>query len=302
MKILITGSTGLIGSALVPFLKDKGHTAIGLSRNASDSSNIPNWNPMTGTISPAALEGADTVIHLAGANIADKRWTAARKEQIRTSRVNSTRHLSEALVLAPNQPKNLIVASAIGFYGERGDTQLDESYPAGIGFLPEVCQEWEEASKPVKHTDIRVVNLRIGIVLTPNGGALGRMLLPFKIGIGGVLGTGTQYMSWITLDDLLEVFLHILTTTALTGPVNAVSPYPVTNHEFTKALGAVLQRPTILPMPGMVAKLAFGEMADMLLLASTRVLPVKLNQSSFKFKYPTLEEALRQILHRPAKT
>ena len=298
MKVLITGSTGLVGSALVPFLKDKGHTVIGLCRNTNDPANIQSWNPITGTISPTALEGADTLIHLAGENIADKRWTVARKKKIRDSRVNSTRRLLEALVLAPNKPKNLIVASAIGFYGDRGDTQLDEFAPAGTGFLPEVCQAWEEASQSVQNTDIKVVNIRIGIVLTPNGGALGKMLLPFKMGIGGILGAGIQYWSWITLDDLLAVFLHILTTKGLKGPINAVSPNPVTNREFTKTLGAVLQRPTIFPIPGMVARLAFGEMADMLLLASARVLPMKLNQSNFKFQYPTLDQALRNILNR----
>ena len=296
MRVLVTGSSGLVGSALTPFLEDKGHRVRRLLRHPSPSSDATSWNPADGNFAAGGLEGLDGVVHLAGENIAGGRWTPARKARIRDSRVEGTRRLSEALAGTPVPPRVLVSASAIGLYGDRGDDALDEDALPGRGFLPEVCQAWEDAVAPAKARGIRVVHLRIGIVLSPAGGALGQMLLPFKLGVGGVIGPGTQHMSWIALDDLLGVVLHALTTDGLSGPVNAVTPNPVANREFTKTLGRVLGRPTIFPMPGFVARLVFGEMADALLLASTRVVPRRLAETGFQFQYPTLEGALGHLL------
>ena len=254
------------------------------------------WEPATGALSPGALDGVDGVVHLAGENIAAGRWTAARKARIRDSRVDGTRRLSEALARLEQPPKTFIVASAIGFYGDRGDERVTEASAPGSGFLPEVCQAWEAAAAPASDAGIRVVHLRIGIVLTPAGGALGQMLLPFKMGVGGVIGSGRQYMSWVALDDVLASVLHALRTEGLSGPVNVVAPNAVTNAEFTNALGRVLRRPTVLPMPAFAARLVFGEMGDALLLASARVEPTRLEESGFVFGYPVLDGALGYLL------
>ena len=291
MNVAVTGATGLIGSALVPFFQAGGHRAVRLSRGTSG----PSWDPATGVISAGAL---DAVVHLAGENIAGGRWTSARKARIRDSRVDGTRRLCEALAALPTPPKTLVCASAIGFYGDRGDERLDESAAPGTGFLPEVCEGWEAATHVARDRGIRVVNLRIGVVLTRAGGALAQMLLPFRLGVGGVIGSGRQYMSWVALDDLLGATLFALTRVELSGPVNAVAPTPVTNRDFTKTLGRVLRRPTIFPMPGFAARLAFGEMADALLLSSARVQPAALESAGFRFAYPTLEGALRHVLGR----
>ena len=302
-KIAVTGATGLIGSALATFLRGRGHEVTGLRRAAAGGGadpSAPTWDPGSPSLSGDALDGVEAVVHLAGENIAGGRWTAARKARIRDSRVVGTRHLSEALAGLARPPRTLVAASAIGFYGDRGDETVDESSDPGEGFLPEVSREWEEAATPARDGGIRVVHLRIGIVLTPAGGALGQMLLPFRMGVGGVIGSGRQYMSWVALDDVLSGILHALENDRLTGPVNMVAPHPVTNAEFTKTLGRVLRRPTILPMPAFGARLAFGEMADALLLASTRVAPAQLEASGFAFGYPDLEQALRHVLERPA--
>ena len=303
MKVAVTGATGLVGSALVPFLLSGGHEVVPLRRapaGGSGDGDAPGWDPQTGALSPGVADGLDAVVHLAGENIAAGRWTAARKARIRDSRVNGTGRLAEALATLAGPPRTLVVASAIGFYGDRGDDVLDETSAPGEGFLPGVCQSWEASAAPAREAGIRVVHLRIGIVLTPAGGALGQMLLPFRMGVGGVIGTGRQYMSWVALDDVLGGVLHALRTEDLAGAVNMVSPNAVTNREFTKTLGRVLRRPTVFPLPAFGARLAFGEMADALLLASSRVVPGRLRDSGFEFRYPGLEDALRHLLGRAA--
>lgn len=294
MRIGVTGATGLVGSALLPVLAGAGHEAVGLRRGAGDAAGSPSWDPATGSV--AAGGPLDAVVHLAGENIAGGRWTAARKARIRDSRVEGTGALCRGLAALDPRPATLVAASAVGFYGDRGDERLDESSPAGTGFLADVCQEWEAAAAPAREAGIRVVHLRIGIVLTPAGGALGQMLLPFKMGVGGVIGSGRQFMSWIALDDLVAAVLHAAVTDGLEGPVNAVAPNPATNAEFTKTLGRVLGRPTILPMPAFGARLAFGEMADHLLLGGARVEPTRLGETGFQFGYPDLDGALRHLL------
>jgi uncharacterized protein (TIGR01777 family) len=298
--VLVTGSSGLVGSALTARLEDGGHSVRRLRRGASVTSDpsTTSWNPEDGTLADGALDGVDAVVHLAGENIAGGRWTAQRKAAIRVSRVEGTRRLSEALANSASPPRVLVCASAIGFYGDRGDQRLDESAVPGTGFLPDVCLEWEAAVAPAREAGIRVVNLRIGVVLTADGGALAKMLTPFKLGVGGIIGAGQQYMSWIALDDLLGVVLHILDDDEMSGPVNAVTPEAVTNHVFTKTLGHVLGRPTVFPMPAFAARLVFGEMADALLLASSRVVPMRLTERGFECVHPELEGALRHVLRR----
>ena len=296
MRIGVTGATGLVGSALLPVLEGAGHEAVGLRRGAGDAAGPPSWDPAAGSV--AAGGPLDAVVHLAGENIAGGRWNAARKARIRDSRVEGTGALCRGLANLDPRPATLVCASAVGFYGDRGDERLDESSPAGTGFLADVCQEWEAAAAPARDAGIRVVHLRIGIVLTPAGGALGQMLLPFKLGVGGVIGSGRQFMSWIALDDVVAAALHAIRTDGLEGPVNAVAPNPATNTEFTKTLGRVLRRPTIFPMPAFGARLAFGEMADHLLLGGARVEPTRLKEAGFEFGYPTLEGALRHLLGR----
>ena len=294
MRIGVTGATGLVGSALLPLLEGAGHEAVGLRRGAGDAAGPPSWDPATGRV--AAGGPLDAVVHLAGENIAGGRWNAARKARIRDSRVDGTGALCRGLAALDPRPATLVAASAVGFYGDRGDERLDESSPAGSGFLADVCQEWEAAAAPAREAGIRVVHLRIGIVLTPAGGALGQMLLPFKMGVGGVIGSGRQFMSWIALDDVVAAALHAVRTKGLEGPVNAVAPNPATNAEFTKTLGRVLGRPTILPMPAFGARLAFGEMADHLLLGGARVESTRLPETGFQFGYPDLDGALRHLL------
>ena len=298
MNVLMTGSSGLIGSPLMSFLGGRGHQVRRLFRRPTAEVNATFWNPADGTFADGAFDGIDAVVHLAGENIAGGRWTAARKDRIRTSRIDGTRRLCEGLASLQSPPKVLVAASAVGFYGDRADEMLDESSAPGTGFLPEVCRDWEEATAPARDRGIRVVLLRTGILLSPRGGALAKMLPPFRLGVGGVLGSGNQYMSWIALDDMLGIVLHVITDGSIRGPVNAVAPNAVTNREFTKTLGTVLHRPTVFPVPGFAARLVFGEMAEALLLASTRVEPAVLRSTKFEFAYPDLESALRHVLGR----
>jgi uncharacterized protein (TIGR01777 family) len=304
MKVAVTGATGLIGSALVPFLRSGGHEAAPLRRLSASGrggGDDPSWDPATGALSDGALDGVDAVVHLAGENIAARRWTPAQKARIRDSRVQGTARLSQRLANLTQPPATLVAASAIGYYGDRGEELLNEDSSSGDDFLSEVCRQWEAASLPAAEKGIRVVHLRLGIVLSPRGGALAKMLLPFKLGAGGRIGTGQQYMSWIALDDAVGAIGHALTDSNLSGPVNAVAPHPVTNLEFTKTLGKVLSRPTLFPMPAFAARMALGEMADALLLASSRVEPRRLAGSGYSFQYPTLEAALRHVLDKPAR-
>jgi uncharacterized protein (TIGR01777 family) len=304
MKVLVSGSSGLIGSSLVPFLTSSGHNVTRLVRSKSTSTKADTseivWDFGGREIAPPSLVGLETVVHLAGENIAEGRWSEAKKIRIRESRTKGTQRLCEALARLAHPPGVFICASAIGYYGDRGEEILREDSKPGSGFLPDVCREWEGATATAAQRRIRVVNLRFGVVLSPSGGALAKMLPPFRMGIGGRLGNGKQYMSWIALDDAVGVIHHALVTEALNGPVNAVSPSPVTNLEFTKTLGRVLSRPTLFPVPTLAARMAFGEMADALLLASARVVPVRLQQTGYRFQYPDLEGALRHLLIRPS--
>jgi uncharacterized protein (TIGR01777 family) len=257
------------------------------------------WDPVKREVDSAGLEGFDAVVHLAGENVGSGRWTAARKAAVRDSRVNGTRLLCDTLAGLARPPKTLVCASAIGIYGDRGEDVLTEESPPAAGFLPGVCREWEAASGSAARKGIRVVALRIGMVLSPKGGALSRMLPLFRAGLGGVIGGGRQYVSWVALDDLPLILLHALQCGDLSGPVNAVAPRPVTNREFTEVLGKVLSRPTPLPVPAFALRLAVGrEMADALLLASARVVPRRLEETGYQFRFPELPAALRHLLRK----
>ncbi|MDT5123389.1 MAG: uncharacterized protein QOC96_2871 [Acidobacteriota bacterium] len=301
MKILVTGSTGLVGSALIPALKSSGHQIVRLVRSQPKDASEVYWNPEQGTIKAVELEGLDAVVHLAGENLATGRWTDEKKKRIRESRIKGTRLLSETLAQLNEKPAVLVSASAVGFYGSRGDEILTEQSASGSDFLAEVCREWELATQAAAQAGIRVVNLRFGVIFSGEGGALKKMLLPFRMGVGGKIGSGHQYMSWIALDDAVGAIEHALTNETLRGPVNAVAPQAATNREFTKTLGRVLSRPTIFPVPAFAARLAFGEMADATLLSSQRVEPERLNEAGYAFKYPTLEAALRHVLNKEGR-
>jgi len=299
LRVAVSGASGLIGHALVPFITTGGHTVVRLVRGRAREGEAA-WNYEHGRIEAGKLEGLDAVVHLAGENIA-ARWTVARRRRILDSRAIGTRFLAETLARLRRPPRILVSASAIGIYGNRGQEVLTEaSSPlAGPGdFLTEAGREWEAATEPARAAGIRVVRLRFGVVLTPAGGALGRMLPPFRLGVGGPLGHGTQWMSWIGIDDLLGAVHHALITEALAGPVNVTAPNPVTSRTFASTLGRVLHRPAVLRVPGAALHLAFGEMADVALLSSARVLPARLQESGYGFRYPELEGALRFLLGR----
>jgi len=296
MRILISGSSGLIGSALVPALTKRGHDVTRLVRTSAEVAGGVVWNPEAGMLDLSRQAPFDAVIHLAGENIGAKRWTASRKVRLRESRTKGTALVAEMIARMEPPPALFISASAIGYYGDRGDEVLTEENKAGSGFLAELCQEWEAAAQPARKAGIRTVCIRTGMVLASHGGALPRMLPLFKLGLGGRLGNGRQYMSWITLEDVVGAILHILFEPRLAGPVNLVSPHPVTNSEFTKVLAGVLHRPAISPAPRWALRMATGEMADPLLLYSARVEPAKLLESDHRFEDPELGAALQRIL------
>jgi len=308
MKILMTGSTGLVGSALVDALAREGHTvcrlvrpqtrAEGGTRGAFDVA----WNPQTGELGGAAV-GADAVVNLAGASVAEGRWTETRKRLLRSSRVDATHALLTALAKMNAKPSVLVSASAIGFYGNRGDEVLTESSTPGEGFLSDLAKDWEAEALRAEVFRTRVVLLRFGIILAKHGGALPKMMLPFKLGIGGKVASGGQWMSWVALEDVVEIIKFVLATRDVSGAVNVVVPEPVRNTEFTHAVANTLHRPAVVPAPAIALKLALGrEMAEALLLSSQRVVPTALARIGYRFVHPRLEPALEQILSRPGKS
>jgi uncharacterized protein len=294
MKILLSGSSGLVGSALVFHFVSDGHQVFRLVRSPEEDGIV--WDPKQPISDRKALEGLDAVIHLAGESIAEGRWNEQKKREIRESRIQGTRHLSEALGSLNSPPKVMICASASGYYGDRGDEILREESHPGTGFLPDVCQEWEGATQLAADKGIRVVNTRFGIILSRKGGALPQMLTPFKFGAGGKIGSGRQYWSWIDLDDVVAAIEHCINKDDLQGPVNTCTPNPVRNAEFAHTVGHVLKRPAILPLPGFAARAVLGEMANALLLCSCRMEPAKLIASGYTFAYPDLESSLRHQL------
>ncbi len=295
MKVLIAGASGLVGSALLPALEADGSEVTRLVRTSAGAGEIE-WHPNNDQIDAATLEGFDATINFAGENIAGGRWTDEQKRKIRDSRVNGTHLLSEAIAKLKHHPNVFLCASATGIYGDRGDEILDEQSDSGGGFLAGVCREWEKATEPAVQAGVRTVNLRFGPILAREGGMLAKLLTPFKMGMGGKVGSGKQYISWVAIDDAVAAIKLALTDESIRGPLNIVSPNPVTNEEFTKTLGHVLSRPTALAMPAFAVRLAFGEMADEMLLTSQRVIPKKLNDAGYEFQQPELEGALRKHL------
>lgn len=297
MKILVSGSHGLVGGALIKSLTNDGHEVSRLvRRERAFGSPEVEWHPDHGLIDAEHIEGLDAVVHLAGESIASGRWTDDKKRSIRDSRVKGTQLLSKSLAQCSRPPAVFVSASAIGYYGDRNDELLTEASAPGDDFLARVCVEWERATGPAAEKGIRTVNTRLGIILDAKGGALEKMLTPFRMGIGGRVGDGRQWMSWIALDDVVNALKFVIDDGSIKGPVNFVAPKPVTNAEFTKTLGRVLSRPTLFPVPAFGVRLAFGEMADALLLSSQKVEPGVLEDKGFLFYWPTLEPALRHLL------
>jgi uncharacterized protein len=297
MKVLVSGASGLIGTTLCEALKQRGDDVARLVRKewTSNESEIL-WDPKADYIERGKIEGFDAAVHLSGENLGSSRWTENKKLKILESRTETTRLLCKTFMGLENPPKTWVCASATGYYGNCGDRKIDENEPRGETFLAEVCRQWEEATHPAKEKDIRVVNTRFGLVMGGKNSPFAKMLLPFKLGLGGPVGPGTQYVPWVTLDDAIRALLYALDTHTLEGPVNVVSPNPVRNKEFVASLGRALNRPTVLPFPACAARLLFGEMADNLLLISQRAIPWKLEESGFTFDHPELDEAIRHVL------
>lgn len=298
MTIAVSGASGLVGTALLPRLDADGHRVRRLVRGKPRSASEIGWDPANLRLESADLDDLDAVIHLGGESIASGRWTAKKRKRIRDSRVESTGLFAERLARMERPPKVLLCASAVGFFGDRGDESLTEESVAGQGFLAEVCQQWEEAAEPAREAGIRVANLRFGVVLSPRGGALRQMLPLFRLGLGGRLGNGHQYWSWIGIDDAIGAICHTLADDGLSGPIHLTAPEPVTNRQFTAILAKVLRRPAVLPAPSAALRLALGPMADELLLASARALPTRLLESGYEFRNQDLESALRHLLGR----
>jgi uncharacterized protein (TIGR01777 family) len=294
-RILVSGVSGPIGAALLPSLKTRGYDVTRLVRGSATTADQVAWDPAK-PISPDMVSGYDAVIHLAGESIVG-RWTKTKKLKIRASRIAGTTTLAEALAAAQNKPQVFVCSSAIGYYGDRGNEVLNEQSKAGSGFLPDVCREWEAATQAAANAGIRTVQMRTGVVLSPKGGALRKMLIPFKLGVGGRIGDGQQWMSWIDLQDMVGAIHHILKSDLLQGPVNMVAPKSVKNVEFAKTLGSVLSRPAILPMPAFAVKLAFGEMGESVLLSSQRVEPTQLVMSGYPFRFTDLRASLENNVH-----
>lgn len=300
MKVLVTGATGLIGRSLCRKLTDDGHTVIGVSRSSRKPpglavAEIQQWDPQAGPISPTALDGIDAVVNLAGEPIDSRRWSEQQKKLIRDSRIVTTRNLVETLRSIDRKPEVLVNSSAVGIYGDRGDEQLDETSPPGRGFMSEICREWEREAERVSERGIRVVEVRTGVVLSREGGALQKMLTPFKFGIGGPLGSGKQWFPWIHINDIVGIYHRAIVNPVLRGPVNGAAPEPVTNKEFTRELASALHRPAFLPVPEAAMRVLVGEMADVL-FGSQRVLPKVALESGYRFQYPSLAKALADLL------
>ncbi len=301
MKVAITGASGMVGTALKDKLKAEGHEVVSYARKVSPGQTGEfAWNPDAGTIDTAGLVGVEAVVNLAGENIAGKRWSAEQKEKIRASRVKGTTLLANTIAALAVKPEVLVSASAIGFYGDRGDEMLTENSAPGTGFLAEVCKEWEQSTKAAEASGVRIVMARFGVILSKNGGALQKMLPIFQMGGGGIIGSGKQYMSWVTLDDVVNALIFAVQNKSVKGAVNIVAPNSVRNSEFTDALGHALHRPVVLPLPAFAAKLIMGEMADELLLSSARVEPLALEENKFGFEYPNLAGALLHTLSQSA--
>ena len=297
MNVLISGATGLIGSALIPELEGRGHRTTRLTRSPKGNEDV-GWDPSAGEIDASRLAGHDAVVHLAGESIGEGRWTPEKKRLIMESRTRGTRLLAESIANLPEPPRVMVSASAVGYYGDRGNELLREESGPGSDFLAEVCKAWEGAADPAREAGIRVVHPRNGIVLSTAGGAFARTLPIFKLGVGGKIGSGRQYWSWVAIDDVVGAILHALTNDSVRGPVNVGSPNPLTNAGYTKVLGKVLNRPTVFPLPAPVARLAVGAVTDALLLASQRGEAAKLKETGYEFRYTELEAALRYPLRR----
>lgn len=300
MRILITGASGLVGSRLIPALAAEGHLTTRLVRAGPRDATEYHWSPAAGVIDPAALAGCEAVVHLAGESIAGGRWSAGRKARMRDSRIGGTRLLCAAIARTVPSPRVLVCASAVGYYGDRGDEVLTDESAPGSGFLADLAQEWEGAARLAAGAGVRVVHLRFGLVLDRDRGALPIMALAFRAGLGGWLGNGRQWMSWIALDDLIAVIRHALASHDLAGPVNAVAPVPVTNRDFSRVLGRVVGRPVWIPAPELMLRLGLGEMGRELLLSSQRAVPSRLQARGFAFQHPELEGAMRQVLQAGA--